>query len=391
MLFIFPLAGYGQQQPAELTLDDAIKIALENNKGLQAASERVNKSKQLIGTGWDIDKTEVYYNFDQNNIAPNNLPLNVWGVSQSMQFPTIYGAKRKLLKSEANLQERAFVIESRLLTKEVSVAYYNVLYWQLVSRNYAALDSLYAQFSRTAERRFSQGESNYLEKLTAETKHREVSVKLKQSQESEEKAHIILNQWLQTDSVYVISLSDFTPLPLTALDTATHPGLSYYQQAEKLSVQALALEKNQLLPDLNFSVFQGTNNGIGQTQYTGFQAGVAIPLWFGANKSKISASKTEVLIMQKEAQNYRNVLKAKYLGLVSDLKLHQQELDYYNSIGSSLSKELVFHAQNAFKEGEIDFLQFALFIENAKNIEITHLEAVLKYNLTILEANYITN
>jgi len=391
LLFVLPLAGFSQQQPTQITLDDAIKIAMNNNKGLQASAERVTQSNQLIGTGWDINKTEVYYNFDQNNIALNNLPLRVWGVNQSMQFPTIYGAKRQLLKSEAALEEQTYVIEKRLLTKEVSAAFYNVLYWQLVNKNYATLDSLYAQFSRTAERRFEQGESNYLEKLTAETKHREISVKLKQSQESEEKAYIVLNQWLQTDSVYTINLSDFNPLPLTALDTATHPGLSYYQQAEKVSEQALALEKNQLLPDLNLTIFQGTNNGVGQTQYTGFQAGVAIPLWFGANKSKISASKTQVLIMQNEAENYRNVLNAKYLGLVSDLKLHQQELDYYNSVGSALSKELVFHAQNAFNEGEIDFLQFAQLIENAKSIEITHLEAVLKYNLTILEANYITN
>ncbi len=391
LVFMLPLSSFGQEKPKKITLEDAIEIALKNNRSLQASSMRIEQNSQLVGSGWNIDKTQVFYNFDQNNIAPNNIPLRVWGINQEMQFPTIYGAQRKLLKSKVGLATQSYNIEKRILTKEVSTAYYNVLFWKLVSKNYAYLDSVYEQFSIAAENRFKHGETNYLEKLTAETKHREVSLRFKQSQESGLKAHIELNQWLQTDTSYVISLDDFTPIPLSSLDTSNHPGINYYEQSLKISEQALAVEKNYLLPDLSVTVFRGSNTGPDPNVYTGFQAGISVPLWFGANKSKIDASKTEVLIMRKEAENYKRILNAKYLGLLSDLKLYQQEIDYYNTVGNALSKEIVFHAKNAFREGEIDFLEFALLIENARNIQLTYFESLLNYNLTILEANYLTN
>ena len=56
-----------------------------------------------------------------------------------------------------------------------------------------------------------------------------------------------------------------------------------------------------------------------------------------------------------------------------------------------LSNELTSNASKAYKNGEIDFLQFVQFLESAKNIEINYLINLNKYNNTILELNFLTN
>ncbi len=386
-MVIFPFSSQAQKQ--SISIDEAIQIALNNNKGLQAAAGRLNQTEQLMGASFNIDKTGIYYNKDQNNLAENGLPLKVWGVSQSFQFPTIYGAQRKVHKSKIALAKQQYILEERLIIKEVSQAYTEVLHWQNMVTKYDYLDSLYSQFSKSATRRYEVGETNYLEKLTAETKQKEVALLRLRSKLNVDNSYLILRQWMQSDSIYTIPNLALEQLKLEQWDGLNHPGIKYYKEAQKLSRKALSLERQQLLPDLNIEVYQGTNNGIEPNNYTGFQAGIAIPLWFGANKARINAAKTQTEIANNEYENYQTKLNSNYQSLLSNLKIHEVEINYYNISGKILAHELVLNASKAFQNGEIDFLQYVQLIENAKNIEMNYLENLLQYNMTVLEANYL--
>src|SRR5690606_28807312 len=127
---------------------------------------------------------------DQNNIAPNNLPLNVLGINQSFSLPGVYVAQKKILKGKALRADQQYALDQRLVTKEVSKAYYEVVYWQTMLRNYIYLDSQYLSFQNAANRKFEQGESNYLEKLMAEAKRNEISIHLNQINESIQTSYI---------------------------------------------------------------------------------------------------------------------------------------------------------------------------------------------------------
>ena len=389
VLLALPWFGYGQEKT--ISVEEAIEIALRNNSGLKASEQRVEQSRQLIGSAIDIDKTEIYYQKDQNNIAPNNIPLNVWGVSQSIQFPTIYGAQKKVQQSKTKLHSDQYLIDQKGVTKEVSKLYYEIVYWQQMQHNYTYLDSLFESFEYAANRRFEQGASNYLEKLTAETKRKEISLKLEQIQESIHKSYITWHQWLQSDTTFRVKNDELTKVELVPLDTLNHPILAYYHDAQDLSYQELSLEKKRLLPDLHASVFQGTNNGTGKQNYAGFQVGVSVPLWFGSQKSKIAAAKTANLVIELEGENYKTQLISKYRALKSDLRQYEKGIDYYQSTGKKLAEETVFHAMKAFKSGEIDFLQYVQLLENSKNIESNYLTSLFQYNVTVLESNYLMN
>lgn len=389
LLLLIPILGKSQEQT--IGVEKAVEIAIENNLFLKASAQRVVQSEQLIGTGIDINKTEVYYNHDQNNIAPNNLALNVWGINQSIQFPTIYNAQTKVMKGESQLVKDQLAIDERTLTKEVSKVYYEIVHRQQLLEIYDYLDSLYASFAHAADRRYELGETNYLEKLAAESKGTEVSLKRSQMMEGIKKSYVELHQWLQTDSTYTIDDKQLSRIVLIPLDKANHPVMSYYTDAKELTNQRLSLEKHRLLPDLNAGVFNGTNNGTGSNSYAGVQVGVAIPLWFGSQKSKISAAKTSAEILEYESSNYEIQLESKYQALQSDIRKYEEGLKYYETEGQKLAQEIFVHATKAFENGEINFLQYAQLLDNAKNIELNHLENLFQYNMTVLEANYLMN
>ncbi len=388
-LFLFP--SFGSSQDKEISIQQALEIALRNNKGLEASAQRVDQSRQLVGSALNFDKTQVYYHYDENNIAPNGLPLKVFGVSQTLQFPTIYGAQRKVEKQKAALSSLQYQLDERLLTKEVYLAYYNVIYQNKLIAQYTYLDSLYGHFAKASNTRYTVGETNLLEKLTAQAKHKEISVQLSQHLEEVQKALSLLQQWLQSDSLYLVSERRMPKLALQEWRPTAHPGTLYLETAQELSKSALSLERQKLLPDLEFSAFQGTNAGIDAQHYAGFQAGLAIPLWFGANKAKISAAKTETLIAENQLENYKIQLETHYKGLLSDLKKFEEALNYYDTIGEHLSKELTTNASMAFRNGEINFLEYVQLLESAKDIEINYLQNLFAYNKTVLEVNYLTN
>src|SRR5690606_21535243 len=120
---------------------------------------------------------------------------------------------------------------------------------------------------------------------------KELTVLLEQMEQNIQMAYQQLNQWMQSDSPVPIEDQTLTQLPMMEIDTASHPGLELYQEALNLSRRTTSLEKQKLLPDLNLEVFRGTNRFPNAKVYHGIQAGVAIPLWFGAQSSKIKASK----------------------------------------------------------------------------------------------------
>ncbi len=388
--FLFlPVFAIAQQNP--INAQQAVLIAIENNNGLKASAKRIDQSQQLVGSAFNLDKTQVYYNYDENNIAENGRPLDVFGVTQSIQFPTIYGAQRKVEKQKVELSTQQYLLNERILTKEVYKAYYNVVYYNSLVQQYTFLDSLYGQFSRAANKRYDVGETNLLEKLTAETKQKEISILLSQTKEDVGKAFTMLHQWMQTDSLVTIEENRLPRLELQPPNFSEHPGILYYDSAQKLSKASLSLERQRLLPDLHISVFQGTNNGLDAKRYNGFQAGVSIPLWFGANKAKINAAKTETMIMIDESENYKIQLESRYQGLLSDLNKFQEGVDYYETTGGKLAKELTTSASKSFQNGEIDFLQYVQLLESAKNIQINYLQNLNAYNATVLELNYLIN
>lgn len=386
LFMVLPATASGQQP---VSLSQALELALQNNAGYRASALETERIRKEVGTAWDIDKTEIFYSYDENNIAHNDEPLKVWGVQQSFSFPTVYGSQRRMLENISEMQGYKYLQSRQNLMREVSKAYYEVVYFKSLERQYLFLDSLYTLFSDAAGRRFELGEITWLESLTAQTKSDEIKLGLKAASESLQASGSRLKAWLQTDSMVMVAEDTLPKLKIQFPDTANHPGLSYLRSSQKAAKSAWSLEKNRWLPDLNLEYFRGTNNAPNAQEYNGFQIGVSIPLFFHTQKNRVQMSKLQLKATNENYIDYQKHLESRFQQLQSDLKKYSEAVNIYETRGESLARELVKSGLKLYQSGEIGFPEYVMAIESAGHLMINYLENLHLYNQTVLDLNYL--
>ncbi|MCL4132771.1 UNVERIFIED_CONTAM: hypothetical protein GTU68_032715 [Idotea baltica] len=374
-----------QENP--LTIDETIALAIENNAGLKAGKLEVDQANALIGSAFNFDKTNVYYSYDENNLAINNKPLKVFGVSQDFKFPTIYFANKKVNEAKYAIESSRFDIKTLQLKSQVYANFYELNYAQNKAETYKYLDSLYQDFSKKAKRRFELGETNYLEMLTAKSKQKQLQTLFKQAQQDVIFKTEKLKKLVQIDSISIIN-KPLEKLVLQTLSIEKNVGVLFYENSKTYYKAVTKKEQQSLLPDLNAEYFSGTNTGLNQT-ISGYQFGVKIPFLFGSQRSKIKASKIAEDIVNEQQSDYKMKLKAEHQSLLAKLQQFDDAINYFETQGKSLSEEIIKTANRTFKEGEIDFFQYIQSIEAAKEIQLDYLKHLNAYNQTIITINFL--
>lgn len=386
-LLTFTWGMNAQQKP--LSLEELTSLAVKNNAAFKAQKLKVAQAKALRSTAFNFDKTEVYYARDENNIGENGVPLNTIGVQQTFAFPTVYFANRKVKNAQWILQNKQFEIAKKKLQKEVASAYYQYQIQREKKRIYQSIDSLYSQFSKIAKRKFELGESNYLEKITASAKQKQINLQLTKAENETEIAYKHLTGLVQSKDTLIIISEPFHKVSLQKIDVDTSAEMLFYQQRENWYKAKNAYEKQQLLPDVNVTYFQSANTGLKNT-FQGYQIGVKIPLLFSGQISKIKASKIDKEIAQEETNNYKIELTTQYQELLNTLKNNEKALMHYETEGNTLADEILKTANSSYKHGEIDFFQYIQSLENAYHLKIDYLNQLKNYNQTIININYLT-
>ncbi|TXD46855.1 CusA/CzcA family heavy metal efflux RND transporter [Polaribacter sp. IC073] len=381
------LSIIGTSAQSKLTVEETLALAIENNAGLKASNLKVDESNALVGSAFHFDKTEIYYNYDENNLAVNNQPLTIFGIAQDFKFPTVYFADKKVYKARVHLEETNYNMQFLKIKKEVYSNYYHLSYLKNKAKTYLFLDSLYQDFAKKAIRRFELGETNYLEMITAKSKQKQLENSYKQAYRE------VLISKEKLKSVVQISHLEIARQPLKKLEletisTNTNLGVQYFEDVRNYQNAVYKKEKQSLLPDISLEYFQGTNRLL-NTTIKGYQIGLKVPLLFSGNTSKIKASRIARDIVTQQQQDYRVKLNAEHNSLLATLKQYEEVIMYYDNEGKKLKEEIIRTANRTFKEGEIDFFQYIQSLETAIAIELSYLENLNAYNQTIININYL--
>jgi cobalt-zinc-cadmium resistance protein CzcA len=390
ILVFVGLCGYNSfsQNPSK-TLEELISMATESNSGLNATRLKVEQSDALIGSAFNFDKTEIFYGYDQNNLAINEKPISVFGIKQDLLFPTVYFAQKKLNKANYALENSMLRIKEKGLKRAITSHYYQYLYAVEKAQIYTQLDSLYQNFAKVAQRRFELGETNYLEKITAQSQQRQINLNLLKAKEDLAITKKELLVLVQSDGNFDIAFMPLIKIPMSSISITASAEIAYYNNTLSVLEKQRILEKQSLLPDITLEYFQGSNSSL-NTNLTGYQIGLKIPLLFSGNSSRIKASKIAESVALEEFKDYELQLQNKNDVLLSQLKQHQNALDYFENEGEKLATEILKTANSSFKNGEIDFYQYIISLENAYSIQLNHLENLNNYNQTVITLNYLT-
>lgn len=376
------------QQPMDL--EELIPLALENNAGVKAQELEVNQSSELVNSAYSFDKTEIYYHIDENNLALiNDEPIRVFGIQQDFKFPTVYGTQKRLNQAQLKLVSSASDIYKKGLERKLTIAYFSYQIASEQQRVLKKLDSLYSDFARIAARKFELGETNYLEKITAASKQRQIGIQYLESIQDVSLAYKELENIVQSEDSLIIAQETELKIPLNRIEVASTVELDYYRNRVALHEAQQRLEKNQLLPDISLNYFQGTNSGVSGSLY-GVQVGLKVPLLFSGQSARIKAAGIAQEVVTEEYNEYEIQLNAKFEALKVELDQLDQAISYYEKEGAELSDEILKTANGSFKNGEIDFYQYIQSVEGAYDIKLDYLKQLNQYNNTVIAINYLT-
>ena len=377
-------------QQKELSLNQAIEWALLNNNELKSYELKTEQAKSLIPAAINIEKTSFYYNYEGFNFGENGQVLNVFGVTQNFQFPSVYSLQKKVNQQQYYMEDLNFQIKKRDLIKEVSQRYYTIVYIQNKRSLIVYLDSLYRNFATAAERRYELGETNKLEKLTAQAKRNQLNTLALQVADNIDAAYESLKEVLQMDSSFIIKEDELEPVLFPGdINLEEIPGNQYFIRALRMTEIMVSLEKNKFMPDLQLEYYLGTNKGSAPNFYNAYTVGIALPLWFGSQKANLRSSKLQEDIVGREADSYSLVLNSKYKQLQARLKQYKRAVDYYSHTGQILAQEIVKSAERSYYGGEINFFQYIQSLDEATTIVLDYLENLNNYNQAVFEIKYL--
>lgn len=387
LLLFASFVGFSQNNSSEL--EALIAKVHQNNNSIKAAQLQIDKYQANIKSAALIDKTAFYYSYDQNNLALNNLPLKVFGIQQKIFFPTVYTTQKKLYNAEYEKEKSLFEIQKNSLSNQVAQAYNDIIYYNHQERLYKYLDSLYQNFSKASDRRFQLGETNYLEKITAQSKFRQVRTKLTQIDNSRKASYFVLESYMQVDEKLNIKNNTLIPQFFSTKSLNKELYNSYYESISKTYSVNTKLQKQLAYPDFTFEYFRGSNSGL-STALNGFQIGITAPLFLSGQKAKQKVALLESQSWQKQKDNSIVAIESLINQKNEELLKYNEAIKYYNEYGKNLAKEIIKVANMSYKHGEIDFFQYITSLENATTIEVDYIENVYHYNKIQYDLQYLT-
>lgn len=383
-----------------LTLDQAIDAALKNNQLIRSAEVQVEYFKQMKKTGTEMGKFSAVWMHGQYNSVNQDNNINVM---QTIPFPTALGSQVRLGKEHVAGAEKNLVASQNDLAFQVKTAYLQLVYQNSLHALLLTQDSLYADFAKASALRYKTGESNLLEKTTAETQLMDLRNQLHLNQADIRISETHLQALLKSE--FPVEAADKMmkrPLP-DALDSASigsNPQLNYLKQQTLISQQFKRVEKNRLLPDIVLGYFNQTLIGVqninGQDQFfgkdkrfQGFQLGVAMPLWFVPHVSKIKAAAYQEEVSRTNAEYYETVLGSAFKQALQELDKNQASLAYYEGSALKNANLILSQSKKAYANGEIGYVEYLQALKNSSAIRASYLNALNLYNQAVIKIEFL--
>lgn len=404
LLIFLGISSANAQVPTQISLDNAIQLALKNNFKIQSGKINTQSISTLKKSVFELPKAEVNFQYGQYNSIKND---NGFSIQQQIPFPSYYKAKSKLIDSEIYETQLTHLANVNEVIHKVKMYYYQLLYLHKKNLELKKLDSIYYDFAKKASLRYAAGETNLLEKTIAETKRGEISLLLSNNNTEIVSAYTMLKMILNTNEKLIINTNEvFLPIILTTeTDTSlieNNPTYKIVKQQSKIAHQNKKMEIIQTLPDLSVSyinqTFIGFQNINGQDIYfdnskrfSGFSIGFTLPFTFVSNSQKVKSLTIKEKAYQLEADNAKQALQAQLLIAVAEYNQNLEKYNYYKNTASINAETIVKTATISYNNGEINYLEFAASLQNATSIKTSYLQSINEVNQSVLNIYFLLN
>lgn len=377
-----------------LSLQQCMDRASQDNLSVRAAQKGVERAQALQGTAWDLDKTDLTFGQDPTSGAT---PDNALTLSQSMEFPTVYVARRHQLKAETKVAEGEAGVLRNEVRSQVASLYCQLLYHNERVRILQRQDSLLQAYADMANKRYEAGDVRQVEPLSARRMLKDNLLETDMAKADRANVQATLARLVGAGST--ILPADTTLVPI-ASDMGA--GFSYAQTPDgqlagaRMAVadQAVKVAKSDYAPSLSlalrtqmvikgwnpYHVDRSWNNG----NFMGFEVGVGLPLFNGSTRAKVRAAKKEREMTQLRFDGQAQEQQEAYNAAVNSLLIAKKRMEYYTTAGNADASEMSRLSAHDYASGEISYVEYVDALEKDIDAQLKRAAAINDYNQAVV-------
>lgn len=384
-----------------LTVDEAVKIALQNNGWVRSATLNVQESQQLRKTATEMDPfTATWMNGQYNSLrTDNNLTFQ-----QTLPLPGMMAARSGLGREQVRGAEYQLSSVRQGMVYEVREAFDQLLFLLAYHKRLMSQDTLLRESAVASAARYRAGDITLLENMTAETRALESANRLRRAASDIQIQESKLRYLLRIPGSLALS-GTFMRMPaVLQADTAaiaSHPRYLQIRQQGDISKQQERVERQGLLPQLTVGLFSQTLIGyqkIDNTEqfygsdkrFTGFTAGVSLPLWARPQLARARAAGLNAQARKVEADQTRHQMHQELEEAVQQYQTALLALEYYENSANKNADVILRQAQVAYRKGELSYTTYLQTVQGALDIQLEYLRTLRTYNQSVLRTQYLT-
>ncbi len=385
LIFLMPTNVEAQTR---ISANEALERALANNLQFNINDAAETQSKHELRAAAIFPKTGVFVENEDINPQDKDGILKI-GVSQSVEWPGVYKARRKLFSEQLQLHKNNRALLNLVIGRETTHAYYELWYQQEMAKLFTHLDSLYEGVYDAARVRVRTGEAAALEQMAAEAKWKENKARLRQQQLAFAQHQQLLSVYMNIDSSFLPADSALPKLnTLGEAEMFNHPELEIMQQQIRIAEARVRVENNLIKPEFSGRVFSQRLYGV-PDPFTGFSISMAVPV-FGmkAYRQRIDASKASMALLETRKDHRAQQIALEKNAALNSIEQFGEMLSYYEETGNAQAKGILDAAQLSYSAGEISMAELWQFVSQAVEIRQGYLKALNEYNRAIIDHRY---
>lgn len=370
-----------------VTLDSAIITALNNHPMLKSGEYEVQQQQQLKKTAFTLEPINLTYTSGQINSSVHDYNVNaVTGI----KFPTVISAQSQFQEQQVLLSQAKLIITKAVLIKNVSIAYVQLQYGLQQLALLDSLEKVYLNFTTFADKKYSVGETGLLEKVSAQSKLKEIQLKKQEAQSNLLIYQSNLQQWMGTKQLVSVAPIENFKLQLPNLAGQTelnsNPLFLYQKQMINVSLANFKLEKAKLTPSIQFGYFNQSLEKV--KNYNGIVLGTSIPIFKTGQQQRIKSAELGVKISEMELQGFELGLTTAYTEALQQFNKYSQSLNYYQSEGLNYAATLLSVANKSYGSGDIGYSEYILAVSSAFEIQNNYLQTLNNFNQSVININF---
>lgn len=380
-------------------LDEAIQIALNNNGMLRAETKTVEYRQALVKTAYTLDPTQINGEFGQFNSAYFD---SGFGVSQSFALPGVYKKRAMANHQSVKSAEAGVKLAEADIKQQVHEHFAEYNYLEATERLLHYQDSLYDGFLQKATLRWQQGETDQLEKTTAEQQKINISGQLASVASMKMYLLLSLDRLLNDGRRFVPDMDSFAiiPLPISGgqPNLMNHPAIQMAAGDIETAKAWTASEKTALLPQFNVGYRNVGIRGTGADnvvygvadRFSSFQVGVGFPLFRKGYQAAVKAAQIQEEVKTRVFETVKNDVETR---IQQQYILYQQtmtQIEQYTRVSLPNARTIRGVSEKKFAAGDINYLEFVLLTNQAIQIETDYLALIRKANACIINLYFLT-